>query len=109
MIMRNRKLPANSKVSRKRLTSSRREKSPELDAAMAALLGAINRVRREGGHVEFDGERVEVRGTSARPRKNQRATTALDAMRRVGLLGRLRRAPKDLSTNPEHMSGFGGV
>lgn len=76
---------------------------------MAALLDAIARVRREGGSVEFDGERVEIDADQTPTKKHKPAPTALEVMRRRGLLGRLRRAPKDLSTNPEHMNGFGGA
>ena len=34
--------------------------------------------------------------------------TCLDIARRIGILGVYKDAPHDLSTNPEHMEGFGG-
>jgi metal-responsive CopG/Arc/MetJ family transcriptional regulator len=33
--------------------------------------------------------------------------TCLDLARRIGILGVYKDAPHDLSTNPEHMEGFG--
>jgi hypothetical protein len=33
--------------------------------------------------------------------------TCLDIARRIGILGVYKDAPHDLSTNPEHMEGFG--
>ena len=33
--------------------------------------------------------------------------TCLDIARRIGILGIYKDAPPDLSTNPEHMEGFG--
>jgi len=33
--------------------------------------------------------------------------TCLDIARRIGILGIYKDAPHDLSTNPEHMEGFG--
>lgn len=105
--MRNRKLPTKAKADRKGPPVTRRGNGSELDHAMTALLEAIERVRREGGYVEFNGARVEIASRSPLARPTKRAPTALEAMRRGGLLGRLRRAPADLSTNPEYMSGFG--
>lgn len=37
------------------------------------------------------------------------APTCLDIARRIGLLGTYKDAPPDLSTNPNHMEGFGGA
>ncbi len=34
--------------------------------------------------------------------------SAYDALVRMNLLGSLKAGPNDLSTNPEHMEGFGG-
>jgi len=34
--------------------------------------------------------------------------SCLDIARRIGILGVYKDAPHDLSTNPEHMQGFGG-
>jgi len=36
-----------------------------------------------------------------------RAVTAYEKAKRAGLIGIVRRAPKDLSTNPIYMEGFG--
>ncbi|MFO0889989.1 MAG: hypothetical protein U0790_12720 [Isosphaeraceae bacterium] len=40
-------------------------------------------------------------------RSRPRSTSALDLARRSGLIGCARGLPADLSTNPEHMEGFG--
>jgi len=34
--------------------------------------------------------------------------SCLDIARRIGILGVYKNTPHDLSTNPEHMEGFGG-
>jgi len=38
---------------------------------------------------------------------SQRERTAYDVAEQLGLIGRVRGAPRDLSTNPRHMKGFG--
>ena len=35
--------------------------------------------------------------------------TCLDIARRIGIVGVYKDTPHDLSTNPEHMEGFGGA
>jgi metal-responsive CopG/Arc/MetJ family transcriptional regulator len=35
--------------------------------------------------------------------------SCLDIARRIGIVGIYNDAPQDLSTNPEHMEGFGGA
>lgn len=35
--------------------------------------------------------------------------SCLDIARRIGIIGIYKDAPHDLSTNPEHMEGFGGA
>ena len=41
-------------------------------------------------------------------RQRKTRETCLDIARRIGIVGVYKDSPHDLSTNPEHMEGFGG-
>lgn len=48
-----------------------------------------------------------IRGALERELSGQEPTTAFDRAKKAGLIGIVRNAARDLSTNPKHLRGFG--
>jgi Arc/MetJ-type ribon-helix-helix transcriptional regulator len=71
----------------------------------AKLRSRLRDAVRRGGTRESDFVRAAVEGRLA---EQDRAATAYEHAKRAGLIGAVRGASSDLSTNPRHFDGFGG-
>jgi Arc/MetJ-type ribon-helix-helix transcriptional regulator len=71
----------------------------------AGLRQQLKAAAERTGTRESDLVRAAVERQLAREDK---ALTAYDRARRAGLIGAVRGASRDLSTNPAHFDGFGG-
>jgi len=68
------------------------------------------RLQREAGNTHLSpDELIRQWRQSIRTSDNQNGTSAsfADRLKKAGLLGALQGGPDDLSSNPQHMEGFG--
>ena len=61
-----------------------------------------------GRTLEADEEVLLIARPGAAPPGNGEESSCYDLAARLGLIGMVKNAPPDLSTNRQHMEGFGG-